>query len=143
MKNVVGFFKLLAEENRMRLVFQLLDNELFVCQLMAVLGLSQPLVSSHLALLKRQGLLEQRRRGKLVFYRLRRDLPAWQREVLRLLRLELSSSDSIRRDSEVLALFRDKFQTASGRCDMATLKEFLKYRRSRQAKTQEKQPWKT
>ena len=71
MEKDVRTLKALADENRLRLLLLLRERELFVCQLMAVLGISQPLVSRSLALLDREGLLESRRSGKQVFYRLK------------------------------------------------------------------------
>ena len=52
----VRMLRALADENRLRLLLLLRQRELFVCQLMAVLKLSQPLVSRNLALLEREGL---------------------------------------------------------------------------------------
>ena len=71
MEKDVRTLKALADENRLRLLLLLGQRELFVCQLMAILGISQPLVSRSLALLDREGLLESRRSGKQVFYRLK------------------------------------------------------------------------
>ena len=42
----VRILKVLADENRLRLLLLLQEKELFVCQLMAVSGLSQSLVST-------------------------------------------------------------------------------------------------
>lgn len=82
MLSEVRILKALAEENRLRLLLLLREKELFVCQLLAVTGLGQPLVSRALALLERQGLLASRRQGKHVFYRLPGDLPSLARAVI-------------------------------------------------------------
>lgn len=53
----------------------LLDKkELSVCQLMGIIGVPQPLISRNLSLLYKGGFLEERRDGKLRFYRVRKDL---------------------------------------------------------------------
>ncbi|MFG6175842.1 metalloregulator ArsR/SmtB family transcription factor [Halomonas sp. THAF12] len=53
------------------------QGELCVCELTEALELSQPKVSRHLAQLRRCGLLEDRRAGQWVHYRLPVDLPDW------------------------------------------------------------------
>jgi ArsR family transcriptional regulator len=70
--------KALADETRMRLT-QLVaqEGELCVCELTAALQQGQPKISRHLALLRSCGLLEDRRAGQWVYYRLHPQLPAW------------------------------------------------------------------
>lgn len=57
--------------------------ELCVCDLVQALDEPQPKVSRHLALLKLAGLLQDRKQGLWVFYRLHPALPAWAETVLR------------------------------------------------------------
>ena len=66
----------LAHPARLRLVAMLSTGELCVCQLTAVLELAASTVSQHLSVLSRGGLVAERKEGKLVFYRLRRDAVA-------------------------------------------------------------------
>jgi ArsR family transcriptional regulator len=69
-KELVRWFKLLADETRLKILFLLLEGEeLNVRSLCDVLELSQPAVSHHLALLRVDGLIECRRDGKHNFYR--------------------------------------------------------------------------
>jgi len=64
--------RLLADENRLRILFYLVENgELHVTDLCDRLRQSQPAVSHHLALLRVSGLIEARREGKHNFYSLR------------------------------------------------------------------------
>ncbi|GIU48867.1 metalloregulator ArsR/SmtB family transcription factor [Shewanella sp. KT0246] len=77
------FFKCLADETRLKsLILISLNKELCVCELMAALDDSQPKVSRHLALLRREGLLTDRRHGQWVFYRLNDTLPQWAKDVV-------------------------------------------------------------
>ena len=46
------------------------ERELCVCELMQVLGMSQPRISRHLGVLKNAGLVNDRREGKWVYYSL-------------------------------------------------------------------------
>jgi DNA-binding transcriptional ArsR family regulator len=60
----------LAHPARLRILGMLEGGELCVCQLTAVLGLAPSTVSQHLSVLARGGLVDERKEGKLVFYRL-------------------------------------------------------------------------
>ena len=76
-------FKSLADETRVRAILLIAEQgELCVCELMCALGDSQPKISRHLAQLRSNGLLLDRRQGQWVYYRLHPSLPAWVREVL-------------------------------------------------------------
>ena len=71
-KELVQVFKLLSDETRLRiLIFLAREQELHVTALCAKLGLSQPAVSHHLALLRVDGLIESRRDGKYNYYSVR------------------------------------------------------------------------
>lgn len=61
-----------ADPTRLRILKMLEGGDLCVCQLIAVLGLSQSTVSKHLFLLKMGGLVKERREGKWVHYSLDR-----------------------------------------------------------------------
>lgn len=76
-------FKSLADETRVRAILLISDQgELCVCELMCALDDSQPKISRHLAQLRGNGLLLDRRQGQWVYYRLNPDLPVWIREIL-------------------------------------------------------------
>jgi DNA-binding transcriptional ArsR family regulator len=62
--------KALADESRIRILKLLENGELCVCQIIAVIGLSQSTVSKHLAILKSAGLVEDRKKTIWVYYRL-------------------------------------------------------------------------
>ncbi len=80
----VVFFKSLAETTRL-LSLLLLEHEgeLCVCELGYALDQSQPKISRHLALLKQDGLIQDRRQGQWVFYRIHPELAHWARGILR------------------------------------------------------------
>ncbi len=76
-------FKSLADETRVRAILLIAEQgELCVCELMCALGDSQPKISRHLAQLRSNGLLLDRRQGQWVYYRLNPELPAWIGEIL-------------------------------------------------------------
>ncbi len=77
------FFKCLADETRLRCLLLLQQRgELCVCELTLALQMSQPNISRHLALLRTCRLLQDRRQGAWVYYRLHPDLPDWALAVL-------------------------------------------------------------
>jgi ArsR family transcriptional regulator len=125
---IIRLMKLLADENRLRTLMLLTRAELCVCQIMAVLGVSQPLVSRNLALLSEAGLLEETRKGKLVFYKVRRDLPRPAKRIIRIMREELAGDDVLTRDLSTLGDCLE-YQEKAGRCDMKTFLEFMETRK--------------
>ena len=70
MKKTARLFKALSDETRLRILALLTAGELCVCDLMAVLDLPQSTVSRHLAYLRNAGLVEDRRQGVWMYYRL-------------------------------------------------------------------------
>lgn len=78
------FFKCLGDETRVRIMLMLAaEGELCVCELIWALDDSQPKVSRHLAQLRTCGLLEDRRQGQWIYYRLHPELPLWAVDVLK------------------------------------------------------------
>lgn len=78
MRNPVTFFKALADETRLKSLLLIThQHELCVCELIAALELSQPKISRHLAQLKQAGIVNDRRQGQWVFYRLNPNLEHW------------------------------------------------------------------
>ena len=63
-------FKALADRTRLRIIGLLTAGEICVCDIYESLGLPQPTVSRHLAYLRRTGLVEARKDGLWVHYRL-------------------------------------------------------------------------
>jgi ArsR family transcriptional regulator len=64
------FFLALADKTRLRLLNLMRDGEICVCFLVEVLGESQPKISRHLAYLRGAGVVEARRDGKWMHYKI-------------------------------------------------------------------------
>ncbi|MBI1285940.1 MAG: metalloregulator ArsR/SmtB family transcription factor [Thiobacillus sp.] len=76
-------FTTLAHPLRLRALLLLQqEGELCVCELTHALGVSQPMISRHLAQMRQSGLVSDRRQGLWVYYRLHEALPAWTRQLL-------------------------------------------------------------
>jgi ArsR family transcriptional regulator, arsenate/arsenite/antimonite-responsive transcriptional repressor len=70
MRQLEAALKAAGDPTRTRILKLLEDRELCVCQIQAVLKLAPSTVSKHLALLKSAGLVEDRREGRWIHYRL-------------------------------------------------------------------------
>jgi DNA-binding transcriptional ArsR family regulator len=123
--------KVLADENRLRLLMLLRERELFVCQIMAIAGISQPLVSRNLALLERAGLLDSRRDGKQVFYSLKKDLPSPVAGLVEAAAVATRSESVFAGDRDNLTLFCRRFQRGAA-CGMGTVRAFIAFKNKNQ-----------
>lgn len=70
MRELMAIAKALADENRTRVVMFLRGGEMCVCQIVEMLGLAPSTVSKHLDILYQAGLIESRKEGRWVYYRL-------------------------------------------------------------------------
>ena len=70
MHEVMDILKALADENRLRALCALRNGELCVCQIIALLGLAPSTVSKHLAILRSARLVDSRKEGRWIYYRL-------------------------------------------------------------------------
>jgi ArsR family transcriptional regulator len=99
-------FKALADETRLRIVALLSHGELCVCHLEEALQLPQPNVSRHLATLRAAGIVEDRRDGTWVYYRIAEQSdPGCQRHLRGLVR-SFAKQEMVRRDVERLLTLR-------------------------------------
>ena len=70
MDRVVTIGKALGDPSRVRALFACRRGELCVCQITELLGLAPSTVSRHLSVLRHAGLLQSRKRGRWIHYRL-------------------------------------------------------------------------
>ena len=71
MKTTAQIFKALGDETRLRIMALLVGGqELCVCDIMAALDLPQSSVSRHLSYLRNSGLVDDRRQGIWMYYRI-------------------------------------------------------------------------
>ena len=69
MQDTASILKCFAENTRLRILRLVSMQELAVKELVSVLSLPQPRVSRHLAVLRRAGLVQDRREGNWIYYR--------------------------------------------------------------------------
>jgi ArsR family transcriptional regulator len=107
------FFKALADSTRLRILGLLLTGEVCVCHIHESLKIPQPKASRHLAYLRKSGLVEARRDGLWMHYRLA-DLPDPVLQTLgETVRHALTHLDAVHRDA-------DQLQKRTGCCLPAT-----------------------
>ncbi len=116
MHPTVELFKSLADETRLRLLVLLHGgHEYCVCDLMQALDMPQSTVSRHLAYLKRNGWLQDRRGGVWMYYSLNKELGAFLQAQLVLLIHRLASTPVCRADRERLDAYLSTKDTNSCR----------------------------
>lgn len=105
-RTVSRFFRALGDDTRLRIIALLSHGELCVCHLQEALGLSQPNISRQLGVLRAAGIVEDRREGNWVYYRLlEQEDPRCERH-LRGLVESFAKRDILRRDVEKLLKVR-------------------------------------
>ena len=65
-----GLLKALADDTRLRMVALLSRGELCVCHIASALDVSQPSASQHLTVLRHAGVVDCRRQGSWIYYRM-------------------------------------------------------------------------
>jgi ArsR family transcriptional regulator len=107
MQSILKTLRLAADPNRLRLLLLLENEELTVAELQEILLMGQSTLSTHLGQLKRAGLVEDRRTGKNVHYRLV-PLKDGAAELLNLLRSASAEVPETETDRRALALILEK-----------------------------------
>ena len=70
LESLTNVYAALADPTRLRILALLRDGEVCVCHIHASLGVPQPTASRHLAYLRKSGLVDARREGIWMHYRL-------------------------------------------------------------------------
>lgn len=92
-------FRALGDETRLRIVALLVHGELCVCHLEKALELTQPNASRQLGILKAAGIVESRREGTWVYYRLSDQEHATVERVLGALTKSFGAEQALGRDN--------------------------------------------
>jgi ArsR family transcriptional regulator len=95
-------FKALADETRLRILGLLLTGEVCVCHIHESLKIPQSKASRHLAYLRRSGLVDTRRDGLWIHYRLGRAPDPVLAAIVDAVRHALAHLDGVKRDAERL-----------------------------------------
>ncbi|SRR5258708_6066726 len=103
MREVLNITKALADANRVRALLALREGELCVCQITELFGLAPSTISKHLSILHQAGLVESRKEGRWIYYRLPRNGAARAvRNAIRWLEKSLANAPRISEDNHRL-----------------------------------------
>lgn len=104
MNSILNITKAMADSNRLRMLMALSGGELCVCQIIELLALAPSTVSKHLSVLHQAKLVEARKEGRWMYYRLPgRGMPEAVREALAWVKRNLADTPETVQDSEKLA----------------------------------------
>ena len=103
MRDFMSVTKALSDENRVRILMALTVGELCVCQIIELLELAPSTVSKHMLILKHARLVDARKNGKWVYYRLAGDnAPGAVRGAIDWAREQLANDNAFKRDAKQL-----------------------------------------
>ena len=68
--DLAEFYKVFADSTRMKIIYALMENELCVCDIAAIVGTTQSAISHQLRILKQAKLVKYKKDGKAVYYSL-------------------------------------------------------------------------
>ena len=71
--DLTELFRIFGDSTRIRILYVLFESEMCVCDIAALLGMTQSAISHQLRALKNARLVSSRREGKTVFYALADD----------------------------------------------------------------------
>lgn len=102
MKTLLRVIKALSDRNRVRIVAALGERELCVCQIVELLKLAHSTVSKHLAILDQADIVECRKDGRWIYYRLAGTKRAAASKLTALIIDELQQDELILKDKTAL-----------------------------------------
>ena len=66
--DLAELFKIFGDSTRIKILYALLESEMCVCDISALLNMTQSAISHQLRLLKQSNLVKNRKDGKVVYY---------------------------------------------------------------------------
>ena len=116
MTDLEKYFKGLADINRLRILNLLMRGELCGCDIQYVLESTQPTVSRHLQYLKNSGLVQDRRDGYRVYYRLGQPQSGSRKHLFEFLQIAFKTDEPFKSDAKRL-----KEAVSQGACTLSEL----------------------
>jgi ArsR family transcriptional regulator len=107
MRDLLKVLKAAADKNRLRILKMLEQKDMCVCELSAALGITQPSVSKHLSLLKEAGLVNDKRNGQWIDYKLSEDrINQYAPVLLKQLKPWINDDPCVKQDRKTAATLR-------------------------------------
>ncbi len=103
-RDTLAALKALGDENRLRALLACSEQELCVCQITELLQLAPSTVSKHMSILRQADLVDSRKEGRWIYYRLSTEFAvAPVRALVEELRANLAADPKWKRDRAALA----------------------------------------
>jgi DNA-binding transcriptional ArsR family regulator len=100
MESVLAIARALSDENRVRALLALGDQEVCVCQIIELLKLAPSTVSKHMSILKQAKLVTGKKKGRWMYYRLPgKTAPPIVRQALAWVRQAGIDDDGVHKDA--------------------------------------------
>ncbi len=104
---LVEILKALGDENRIRILNLLKDEELCVCEIEGILELNQSNVSRHLTRLSVSKLIKSYKKAQFVYYKINDETISNYGFIREILKNEMNKVEQCKQDSKMLVLFKD------------------------------------
>lgn len=104
---VVEMLKILSDTNRLRILNLLYVQELCVCELEYLLGISQSNLSKHLRVMSEAGFLESRRQNKFAYYQIKNSVLTDHPFLTAIFETELKKVDFLLDELKKLSKYRE------------------------------------
>ncbi|QUE32196.1 ArsR/SmtB family transcription factor [Francisella philomiragia] len=95
MSSITNFLKVISDKNRLIILYVLNKNTLCVCDIQKLILLTQGALSIQLKNLVTAGLLESFKQGKWVFYKLDKNIPEYQLNILNELFKQIDKDEEV------------------------------------------------
>jgi ArsR family transcriptional regulator len=105
--DLIKLFKVLSDENRLRIINLLMDHNLCVCELEVMLNLSQSNVSRHLSKIKRINLLESSKDAQWIHYKVSDDFVESNEQLVKYLKRKFSEEKVFQKDLETIKNYKE------------------------------------
>lgn len=100
LSRMVDIFKALSEQNRLRILSLLLEDELCVCEIITCLKITQTNASRHLTALKKCGILENYKQAQWTYFKISEEFIKNHEELWSYLYKRLKALPSYREDKK-------------------------------------------
>lgn len=104
---VIEILKILSDTNRLRIINLLYVQELCVCELEYLLGISQSNLSKHLRLMSDAGFLESRRQNKFAYYQIKETVLTDHPFLITIFETELNKEDFLLDEINKLSKYQE------------------------------------
>lgn len=91
MEKDIKMLKAMGDETRIKMLQYLMNGEQCACTIVPFIGKAQPTVSQHMKILLHAGIVEMRRDGVKILYRIRDERAVQIMEILDIKRMEIEN----------------------------------------------------